>query len=45
MASLKTLGVDECGKFKTGEEKGSGRFEEEGGRVFSPCLGGEWRDF
>lgn len=29
---FENFGTDECGKFKTGEEKGSGRFEEERGR-------------
>lgn len=36
--------VEECGKFKTGEEKESGFFEERGTGVLT-CLGGEWRIF
>lgn len=37
-------GVEEYGKFKTGEEKESCFFEERGMGVLT-CLGGEWRIF
>lgn len=36
--------VEEYGKFKTGEEKESGLFEERGKGALT-CLGGEWRKF
>lgn len=36
--------VEEYGKFKTGEEKETGFFEEKGTGVLT-CLGGEWRIF